>query len=145
MVPPFDREGHLPPGIHLVDWCEFEAKFGSTAYRRSILDGLHRALLALRRANCVTAYIDGSFVSNKSLPGDFDGCWSVAGVDPTLLDPVLLDFDNGRAAQKAKYLGEFFPAEFREGTSGETWLDFFQQDKDGKPKGIIAIDLRRLR
>jgi hypothetical protein len=144
-VLPFNRDGLLPPGMHPVDWEEFKARFGTSAYRRSILDGLYRALLALKQANCTQAYIDGSFVTNKALPGDFDGCWSVAGVDPALLDPVFLDFDNGRAAQKAKYLGEFFPAEMTEGGSGKTWLDFFQEDKDGKPKGIVAIDLRRLR
>jgi hypothetical protein len=32
------------------------------------------------------------------------------GVTVRLLDPVLVDFSNLRAAQKAKYFGEFFPA-----------------------------------
>jgi len=109
------------------------------------MEGLKRALDTLRAAHCQTAYIDGSFVTSKMFPGDFDGCWSVAGVDPQLLDPVLLDFSNARAAQKAKYYGEFFPAELPEGISGRVFLEFFQADKDtGEPKGIIALDLRRL-
>ena len=67
------------------------------------------------------------------------------GVDPTLLDPILLTFDHGRAAQKAKYLGDLFPAQVSEGGSGTTLLEFFQLDKEsGNPKGIIAIELRRL-
>ena len=32
------------------------------------------------------------------------------GVDPGPLDPVLLDFRDGRAAMKAKYFGDLFPA-----------------------------------
>ena len=64
------------------------------------------------------------------------------GVDPDQLDPVLLIFDRGRAVQKAKYRGELFPAQFAEGGSGMTFLDFFQLDKEGRPKGIIALDVQ---
>jgi hypothetical protein len=100
----------------------------------------------LGSAGSCAAYIDGSFVTDKDEPGDFDGCWDVAGVDPAELDPVFLIFENKRAAQKARFLGEFFPAQFSEGASGRTWLDFFQVDKNtGEAKGIVAIDLRRMR
>jgi hypothetical protein len=93
----------------------------------------------------MAAYIDGSFVTSKDYPGDFDGCWDVTGVDPAKLDPVLLDFDNARAAQKARFSGELFPAQTPEGLSGRTFIEFFQLDKDtGMQKGIVAIDLGRL-
>jgi hypothetical protein len=60
-------------------------------------------------------------------------------------DPVLLMFGNRRAAQKAKYLGELFPADMVEGGSALTFLNFFQGDKNtGKPKGILALDLGSL-
>jgi hypothetical protein len=90
-------------------------------------------------------YVNGSFVTSKDFPGDFDGCWDITGVDPSGLDPVFLDFDNHRAAQKARFLGEFFPAQLPAGISGRTFLEFFQINRDtGAPKGIVAIDLRRL-
>ena len=57
---------------------------------------------SLRLAGCRTVYIDGSFVTNKEIPNDFDACWEEAGVAPELLDPVLLRFDAGRAEQKAR-------------------------------------------
>lgn len=92
-----------------------------------------------------------SFVTRKKTPGDFDACWNIEGVDIDELDriePVLLTFDNGRAAQKAKFGGEFFPAQ----TPAEwtppfrIFLDFFQTDKGtGNRKGIIELDLRRWR
>jgi len=72
---------------------------------------LKRALDSLRAAGCQRAYIDGSFVTDKDDPEDFDACWEVAGVDPARLDPELLDFSKRRAAQKAKYRGELFPAD----------------------------------
>ena len=48
-----------------------------------------------------------------------------------LLDPVLVDFSNLRAAQKAKYFGEFFPAHLPAERSApyRMFLDFFQTDK----------------
>ena len=145
MIPPFDANDRLPAGIHWTEWREFQQRFGTNPHRMRLMGGLKRALDALQAAHCQTVYIDGSFVTNKEFPGDFDGCWSMAGVDPQLLDLVFLDFSNARAAQKAKYLGEFFPAELPEGISGRVFLEFFQIDKDtGEPKGIIALDLRRL-
>jgi len=113
--------------------------------RRELIDGLLEALRSLKRAGCRTGYLDGSFVSAKELPGDFDACWETAGVDAGRLDRELLDFSNRRAAQKARYGGELFPAETAAEPAGTTFLDYFQRDRDtGEPKGIIAIDFRAL-
>jgi hypothetical protein len=107
-----------------------------------LLAGLKAGLDALRRAGCRTVYVDGSFVTAKESPGDFDACWDARGVRAALLDPVLLTFENRRAAQKAKYRGEFFPAHFPAHVSGITYLEFFQIDKQtGEPKGIVALNL----
>lgn len=139
----FDHTGNLPLGIHWANWKEFEKQFGTNSRRKLLLTGLKQAIASLKKAGCRTVFVDGSFVTSKELPGDFDACWSVEGVDPDLLDPVLLDFSNGRAAQKAKFGGELFPAELIEGGSGKPFLDFFQTDKNtGKPKGIVGLRLK---
>lgn len=145
MIPPFDGRGCLPPGIHWATWEEITEHFGTSPYRRTLLAGMKRALNALKVAHCQTVYLDGSFVTAKDVPGDFDACWSLEGVIPELLDPVLLNFENLRAAQKTKYYGELFPADFTADIDGRTFIEFFQNDKDtGQPKGIIALDLGRL-
>ena len=64
--------------------------------------GLRAALEDLKNAGCRTAYVDGSFVTIKAIPNDYDACWDEDGVDPVLLDPVLLTFGAGRAAQKER-------------------------------------------
>lgn len=145
MIPPLTADGLLPPGAHDASWQEVEDRFGTTPWRRRLLLGLREAALSLAGAGCRTLYLDGSFVSAKSDPGDFDGCWDETGVDPSRLDPVLLSFANGRAAQKAKYLGELFPASVtaESGPPFRVFLDFFQEDQDGRPKGILSIDLVR--
>lgn len=145
MLPGFDDSGNLPPGIHDASWAEFVARFGGNHHRQRLVAGMERALAILRSAGCKRVYVDGSFVTSKPTPGDYDLAWEPGGVDVALLlslDPVFGVFDNGRAAQKAKYQGEFFPSSFTEALTGRTFLDFFQTDKDtGDPKGIVALDL----
>lgn len=143
MLPAFERTGLLQPGIHWATWMEFKNQFGTTPHRRRLLEGLRSALKELKKAGCETAYIDGSFVTTKQTPGDYDACWEIKNVDPARLDPVLLTFDPQRLTQKAKYLGELFPASTTETGSGLTFLEFQQIDKEtGAAKGIVALDLR---
>ena len=146
MLPEFNRDGLLPPGIHCTGWEELVDRFGYTPWRRTLLDGLRAALENLRDAGCRMAYIDGSFVTSKQHPNDFDACWEEDEVDPILLDPVLLTFDPGRAIQKARYLGELFPASVGADSDGLSFLEFFQTDKNsGEPKGIVALDLKEMK
>lgn len=112
-----------------------------SARRAQLLSGLRAALLALRSAGCRTAYIDGSFVTAKEEPGDFDACWDIAGVDGSLLDPVLRDLAHPRKAQKEKFGGELFPAQAPADSSGALFIDFFRHDREGNAKGIVKIDL----
>lgn len=145
MIPALDGNGNLPPGIHSASWDEIMTRYATNTRRRELLDGLLDALHSLKRAGCRIAYLDGSFVTAKDLPGDFDACWEIAGVDAGRLDRELLDFSNRRAGQKARYGGELFPAETAAEPAGTTFLDYFQRDRDtGQPKGIIAIDLGAL-
>jgi hypothetical protein len=144
VIPAFDSKGHLPPGVHDAGWSEIVERFGITPHRLELLRGLLDALRSLRDAGCRRAYLDGSFVTDKEIPGDFDGCWEIVGVDPGRLDPVLLDFNDGRAAQKARFGGELFLAETDADELGTSFLSFFQQDRSGDAKGIVAINLQEL-
>ena len=145
MIPPFDADGNLPPGIHWAEWQEFEVRFGQTAHRRGLLRGLRSALDSLKQAGCMTAYVDGSFATSKVAPGDYDVCWDEMGVAIALLHPALRTFTNGRALQKATFGGELFPATAISDTQGSIYLEFFQIDRNtGRRKGIVALDLRRM-
>jgi hypothetical protein len=145
MIPDFESDGLLPPGIHWSTWQEISNRFGTNAHRKSLLAGLKEALISLKTAGCHIVYIDGSFVTSKETPVDFDACWDPNNVDPYRLDPIFLRFEPGRATQKAKYGGELFISTMRNGNPGPVMLEFFQNDKNsGKQKGIVAMDLRRL-
>lgn len=145
MIPDFDPvTGNLPSGEHAATWQELVDRFGHTPWRQQLLAGLRDALGLLKAAGCVRAYIDGSFVTGKDEPGDFDACWDAEGVDFDRLDERLLTFDRGRATQKAAFLGELFIADARADPQGTLVRDFFQTDREGRRKGIVVIDLRDL-
>jgi len=79
-MPPFDpTTGLLPPGLHEASWEEIVDRYGGTPRRRTLLAGLRSGIDALRRAGCRRVYIDGSFITAKEEPGDFDACWESRG------------------------------------------------------------------
>jgi hypothetical protein len=130
----------LPPGIHPATIAELEQAFAYNTRRRDLLDGLVDASASLASAGCGMVLLDGSFVSAKPVPGDYDACWEPHGIDFAKLDPVFGDFTNGRANQKAKFKGEFFPSTMLAADIGRAFVEFFQVDRfTGKRKGILSI------
>ncbi len=141
MIPPFDPlTGRLPPGEHEASWEEVVERFGWNERRRRLIDGMADAVNALAEAGCHRLWLNGSFVTAKDEPGDFDACWDQADVDLDTLDTVLLDLSNGRRAQKDRFGGELFP-NVAEAGAGLVFADFFQNDRETGRKGIVVIDL----
>ena len=87
--------------------------------------------------------MNGSFVTAKRMPADYDAAWEPTGVDIDRLDPVLLDFSYLRAAVKSKYFGELFPAS-AVAAPGILYRDFFRSDPAGIDKGIVLVELGSL-
>lgn len=140
MIPGFDADGRLPAGEHDADWDEVTSTFGWNPWRQTLLSGLQLACGALAVAGCTRLWLDGSFVTDKEQPGDYDACWDWRGVDRSLLDPVLLDYSKtGRDTISAKYLGDVLIAG-TEAASGLAFVDFFQQARGGGTKGIIRLN-----
>jgi hypothetical protein len=141
MIPPFDTNtGRLPEGVHEASWDEIVQRFGWNQRRRRLLDGLAEAIELLAEAGCRRLWLNGSFVTAKDEPGDFDACWDVESVDLDAIDPVLLDLSPGRAKQKRRFGGELFPNIIESG-SGLLFTEFFQNDLDAGRKGIVVIKI----
>jgi len=86
-------------------------------------------MISLKNAGCSVIYVDGSFVTSKPIPGDFDACWDTNSVDINKLRsiaPNSLNFKNKRAAQKSQYKGEFLLADRSANQAGIIFLDFFR-------------------
>jgi hypothetical protein len=133
----------LPPGIHPATLAEVEVAFAINPPRRDLFVGLVDGAASLKWSGCVELYLDGSFVTAKPIPADYDACWNPVGVDPTKLDSVFRDFTNLRQAQKAKFKGEYFPSTLLN-KPNQPFIDFFQIERfSGGRKGIVSIDLTR--
>jgi hypothetical protein len=130
MIPPFNDLGYLPAGIHEATWVEFWERFATNAYRKQLLTGLRLALGELKQAGCCRVYIGGSFVTDKEKPNDYDGCFELFGIDEDKIDPIFLIPDS--KAQKDRFYGELLP--------NSVMVGFFQNDIDGRSKGVIALD-----
>lgn len=141
-IPSFDPEtGQLPPGEHAASWDDVLDCFGWNPVRRRQLDGLFEALELLAEAGCQRVWLNGSFVTAKDEPGDFDAVWDPDGVDTSQLDPIFFDLANQRQQQKQRFGGELFP-DWIESGSGLRFAEFFQRDRNGTPKGIIVLHLQ---
>lgn len=137
--------GVLEEGIHELSLQDFKRLFVYNSVRAKQYKGLTAAISNLKDAGCPAIYIDGSYVTQKPVPGDYDACVDYTGVDLRILDPVFTNFDNQRKAQKEKYEGEFFPQHFTADHSGTIFIDFFQKEKySGGRKGIVKIDLTNI-
>jgi hypothetical protein len=98
----------------------------------------------LRAAGCQQAYLDGSFVTVKEAPGDYDLCWDMDGVDLGKLDAVILNVTPPRAEQHARYRGDILP-NVLENSSGAPFVDFFRRNKvTGGRKGVVVINTKEV-
>jgi len=137
----FDSNGNLPPGQYEMDIDQISKDFGFNAWRLELIDGLIKGVAQLSKYAIEAVYIDGSFATEKPIPGDFDACWD----DRSMTDTELLKMKKANpefffievGTMKKLYKGEFYPLN----SSGMNMLDFFQLDRDGNKKGIIKLKL----
>ncbi|MGC4039517.1 MAG: hypothetical protein QM710_01620 [Flavobacterium sp.] len=145
MIPTFTNKGFLPPGIHWSTIDEIKKILCFSDKRIKLLQGFELAISSLKKAGCETVYIDGSFASEKTEPGDIDVCWELKNVDLGLLmsiEPVFFNPFDGRKEQKAKFGCEFFFSDWVAASPPDIlFLDFFQEDRNGNKKGIIGLKL----
>ena len=132
-MPPFNEQGYLPPGVYEIRWQELIERFTANRQRRRIVTGLAAALRKLGIAGCTRVIIGGSFISAKEEPNDFDAYYDNFGLNFDLLDPLFVEDSD---SQQNVFCGELFP------TIG--YDKFLQTDKEGNPRGVVALDPRKL-
>lgn len=129
-------------------WEQVRKRFGFTPRRRWLLKGLRIALDAFWKAGVEEIYIDGSFCTEKPDPGDIDGYW----VEPDeciydRIDPYWIDFELRPVPQSGKWKWtmwmehgvEFFVHPAMQAAPGTGFPEFFRQDREGQPRGVIQL------
>jgi len=128
VIPAFDENGNLPPGIHCCTVDEIVARFGAGSPERRVgTRQLVRFVRWARRAGVRRLLVNGSYITSKAVPIDVDlvvlpGAVLVDETETTLpFLHVQLAADEADLAQWAR-------------------VDF-GGDREGNPKGILEVEL----
>jgi hypothetical protein len=109
-VPPLMTHGLMPVGVYTCTLEEAGTEFCWNERRREIWDGLTRFLGWLSELGLVLPiYLDGSFVTDKPLPGDVDLVLDLTSATAAQQKEALFLFYRQRAAIKTEYDVDFCP------------------------------------
>src|SRR5436309_370047 len=81
MIPGFNDQGYLPPGVHGASLDEIEERFGQESELRQVqMESLRWLVDLARRAGVLRLVVNGSFVADTYEPNDVD-CVLLIGPD----------------------------------------------------------------
>lgn len=87
MIPPFNEDGYLPPGIHSATLYEIAERFGmESELRRVQMESVRWLVEIAQRAGVSRIILNGSFVTDQYEPNDVD-CVLLTG-DSFPVDPI---------------------------------------------------------
>lgn len=131
MIPEFDDNGYLPPGIHSATLAEIEERFGRQSELRRIQFESIRWMVELAvKAGVKRIIINGSYVADVDEPGDVDCVFLVEA-----------GFPNDKEAERQLREGlPFLEIEFADAASFNFYCErFYASDRENVPKGLIEV------
>ena len=138
-IPPFNQQGLLPPGIHPASLKEVVEKLGFSPKRQDLIErGLKPLVERLKVFSVREVYLNGSFATSKSSPGDID-----VYVLTTIGSALETEIAEHQEEWRATYQVDLWPA-YAEGEMSQTaWEIFFGHTKEEPPraKGIVKLIL----
>jgi len=147
-LPAFQANGWLPEGHHPATWQEIILRFSGDddSRRLAVLSSLlvwREAALAKGMTGLVI--LDGSFISAKEAPGDFDLVFSCSEETASIIrsDPLARQLIDTQACRALGFLGDVFalPASLQHHSPLLGGLDMFDFDRQGRPQGVIEVPL----
>ncbi len=133
MIPPFQDNGYLPPGLHEASLDEVEARFGlESEIRRAQMESIRWLVELAKSAKIVRLVINGSFVTDSYEPNDVD-CVVLLGPDD------LRDFD----AEEELLAGlPFLQIDLVKQQEFDMMTGvIFASDRREVPKGLVEVSL----
>jgi len=131
MIPDFNDDGYLPPGIHQATLEEIAARFGQESELRQVqMESLRWLDDVARRAGVQRIIVNGSFVTDKLEPNDVD-CVLLIGTD----------FPRDAAAEAELLAGlPFINMELVEQLAFQQFTErTFASDRNLIPKGTVEV------
>lgn len=133
MIPPLNKEGYLPRGLHPATVEEIRARFGKESeLRRVQMESLLWLVELARRAGVQRIVVNGSFVTDKLEPNDVD-CVLLIGAGFPRDEAVAADLMRGLPFINMELVDEYAFEHLTEKT--------FATDRDLIPKGMIEVVL----
>jgi hypothetical protein len=133
MIPPFNENGYLPPGVHKASLDEIAQRFGQQSeMRKAQMDSVRWLVDLARRAGIEKVVLNGSFVTAIPEPNDVD-CLLLTS-DAFLEDQVVEDtLEDGFP---------FLEIEIVSRREFDYFVQrFFAEDRKNIPKGMIEVIL----
>lgn len=145
-IPELNLDGYLPVGIHSCALAEVEKRFGSfdkSDRRIELFSRLEQFIRELKQTGLVCAVIvDGSFVTDKSLPDDID--LIVALIQPMDFSIDILPSHYNSLSRKrvrARYGFDVF-VDPDQSVEYKKHVAFFQKVRNSaRRKGVLRIEL----
>ncbi len=144
MIPPFNIDGDLFPGLHRASWEQFHSRYCIFAgsYRRlKLCDQIRQLIDQARKSGIVERLIfGGSFITATQEPNDFDVPVILrSGTKVSRVRPEDQRLVYGRLARRA-FGGDIFP--IIEGSAGlQEAIAFFSKSRSGKEVGLVEVIL----
>jgi hypothetical protein len=133
MIPAFNVNGYLPPGVHRATIEEIGARFGSDSELRKVqMESLSWLLDLARRAGISRIVVNGSFTTDIYEPND---------VDCVLLIGTGFPQDEAAEAELLEGL-PFLEINLVDQADFDLLVhQFFDTDRKAVPKGMVEIIL----
>jgi hypothetical protein len=131
VIPDFNDQGYLPPGIHGATLEEIAARLGGESELRQVqMQSLGWLVDLARRAGVLRIIVDGSFVTDVCEPNDVD-CVLLIGPN----------YPNDQSADDELQKGlPFIHAETVTQDVFDYYVNrFFATDRRNVPKGVIEV------
>lgn len=147
MLPQFDSQGDLPPGIHAASLDEIENRFGlfAASDRRVRLFALLKLVVSMARDASIVEHllIAGSFVTSKPQPNDVDVILLISSnVDFDELTPIQCAVADQDALRRTIRSGDVDALALRDGTiRALKAIEFFRTNRHNKAVGLVEVKL----
>jgi hypothetical protein len=131
VIPGFNEQGYLPPGVHAATLEEVAERFGrESELRRVEMESLRWLVDLARRAGVLRIVVNGSFVADVYEPNDVD-CALLIGPDYPADPTADAELQQGLP---------FIQAELVTQEAFDYYLHtLFGTDRRGVPKGLIEV------
>jgi hypothetical protein len=131
MIPAFDDNGYLPPGVHVATLDELETRFGrESELRAAQIQSLRWLVDLARRAGVMRLVVNGSFVTDVFEPNDVD-CVLLIGPGFPIDESAQSELLSGLPFLEIDLVGQ---ADFNLMVER-----FFATDRAAIPKGMVEV------